>query len=121
MEQSSKETRLSQLKEKLSAWRKEKKGRYIPAGIKAEVVELLSDFSPGFLQRELSINGKSIRAWKSEPASPPVFSRMPELVIKKPETLALRFSRCSDGTLAMEGDLSAEQWLSALVLLREAR
>ena len=117
MEQLPKQLKLSEVKTHLKSWRVNKKGRYIPTEIKQQIVELLSEYSAGYLQRELGINGKSIKAWKSEVTPSTVFIRLPQPVKKQPENLLLKFSL---GSISVEGNLSAENWKSALELLSEA-
>jgi hypothetical protein len=117
MEQSSEHSGLLEVKVRLERWRSNKKGRYIPDEIKEEVVKLLSEYSVSYLQRELSINGKSIISWKSEVNPAPVFITLPEPLKKQQETLSLKFSI---GKLSMEGNLSVDNWQSALELLKGA-
>lgn len=114
MEQLPKQLSLSEVKTSLESWRSNKKGRYIPTEIKQQIVELLSEYSAGYLQRELGINGKSIKAWKSESNTAPIFIRLTEPVKKQSECLLLKFSL---GNLSVEGSLSVESWKSALELL----
>ena len=117
MEQLSKHSLFLEVKKSLECWRSDKKSRYIPVEIKEQIVDLLSEYSAGYLQRELGINGKSIKAWKSEVNPSTVFIRLAEPVKKQSEGLVLKFSL---GSLSVEGNLSVESWKSALELLSEA-
>jgi transposase-like protein len=116
-------TKLLDVEKDLSEWRKSKnghRGRAIPEQLRMQAVELLSEYSANYVQKELGINSTSLKRWQKQYESPEdFFIHIPNVAEKArkntiKEKLTIKISR---GEWSVEGNLSMKEWESAMRLL----
>lgn len=112
---------ISELEKELSEWRQSRngrRGREIPQELKKQAVELLSEYSAWQLQKILGINSCSIKKWKEELSSQPVFIALPMVPLKEKRDLSESLElKLSFGEWSLEGNLSLKDWHMAIGLL----
>lgn len=116
-------TKLLNVEKDLLEWRKSKnghRGREIPEQLRMQAVELLSEYSANYVQKELGINSTSLKRWQKQYESPEdFFIHIPNSEEKTrkntiKEKLTIKISR---GEWSVEGNLSMKEWESAMRLL----
>lgn len=118
---------LTELQTELTDWRSHRQPRHIPSWIREQAVRLLSQHKPCEIKRALHLNHRTLKRWKEEyreclvgqsTEKPPRFI---SLATMEPLTsvLELKVSGqvCGGTPISIEGNLSLEQWRSALSLL----
>lgn len=115
--------KLLDVEKDLSEWRKSKnghRGREIPEQLKMQAVELLSEYSVNYVQKELGINSTSLKKWQKQYESQDdFFIHIPNVgekarKAKMNERVSIKISR---GEWSVEGNLSMKEWESAMRLL----